>query len=279
MIYLLIVSIIWAFSFSLIKENLVGIDPFYIAFLRMFLSMLIFLPFLRRNMIRGKVAGILYLIGIVQFGIMYASYIAAYHYLMAYQIALFTIFTPLFISVFGCIFSMNWNIKPFMVATIAVFGSAIIMYQKESMGLQWFGFGLMQCSNAAFALGQMWYKRVSKTFAEGVSDHHAMGILYMGATVFTLVGTCISTDAQFNPLTLEQWFVILYLGGIASAIGFFLWNKGVRISSISTIAIMNNIKIPLAVLVAALCFGENIHILKTSIGGIFFLIALRLARK
>ena len=47
MVFLLLVSLIWAFSFGLIKGNLTGLDSNFVAFCRMFVSLLIFLPFLK----------------------------------------------------------------------------------------------------------------------------------------------------------------------------------------------------------------------------------------
>jgi len=52
MIYLLLVSIAWAFSFGLIKGNLAGVDSNFVSFARMAFSLLVFLPFLKyKNLI------------------------------------------------------------------------------------------------------------------------------------------------------------------------------------------------------------------------------------
>jgi len=42
MIYLLLVSIAWAFSFGLIKGNLAGVDSNFVSFARMAFSLLVF---------------------------------------------------------------------------------------------------------------------------------------------------------------------------------------------------------------------------------------------
>ncbi|MDX9865812.1 MAG: hypothetical protein RBT34_13495, partial [Anaerolineaceae bacterium] len=46
MIYLLVVSLVWAFSFGLIKGNLVGLDAVFVAGMRLLISLLVFLPML-----------------------------------------------------------------------------------------------------------------------------------------------------------------------------------------------------------------------------------------
>ena len=50
------------------------------------------------------------------------------------------------------------------------------------------------------------------------------------------------------------------LGVIASGVGFFLWNVGATRVSASTLAVMNNAKVPLGVTVALLFFGEHAHL-------------------
>ncbi|MFC1851208.1 EamA family transporter [candidate division CSSED10-310 bacterium] len=47
MVYLIIVSLVWAFSFGLIKGNLTDLDSNFVAFARLLISFIIFLPWLR----------------------------------------------------------------------------------------------------------------------------------------------------------------------------------------------------------------------------------------
>ena len=54
MVYLAIVSLLWAFSFGLIGSALSGVDPFFVATLRLFCATVLFLPFLRFGKIDGK---------------------------------------------------------------------------------------------------------------------------------------------------------------------------------------------------------------------------------
>ena len=52
-IYLVITSCIWAFSFGLIGNRLAGLDPAVVAFARLALSLLAFLPFACRGAATG----------------------------------------------------------------------------------------------------------------------------------------------------------------------------------------------------------------------------------
>lgn len=95
MIYLLITTVIWGFSFGLIKNNLTGVDPIFVSLCRMVLSLVIFLPFLRLKKLDIRFSLKMVLIGAIQYGVMYICYISSFQFLKAYEVALFTIFTPL----------------------------------------------------------------------------------------------------------------------------------------------------------------------------------------
>ena len=93
---LFIVSLIWAFSFGLIKDRLAGLDANFVAAARLLISLLVFLPFLRTRGLSRKLSLRLLAIGALQYGVMYITYIAAFNFLKAYEVALFTIFTPIY---------------------------------------------------------------------------------------------------------------------------------------------------------------------------------------
>ncbi|MBN1114875.1 MAG: EamA family transporter, partial [Oligoflexia bacterium] len=84
MFYLLIASVIWAFSFGLIKGHLTGIDPNFVSFVRLLISFLIFVPFLKLKGLKAKFVLQLLLTGLVEFGLMYISYIYSYRFLQAH---------------------------------------------------------------------------------------------------------------------------------------------------------------------------------------------------
>ena len=65
------------------------------------------------------------------------------------------------------------------------------------------------------------------------------------------------TDFAAVEITLNQWQSIIYLGCVASGLGFFLWNKGATKSNPGTLAAFNNVVVPLAVIISLLVFGES----------------------
>jgi len=69
---------------------------------------------------------------------------------------------------------------------------------------------------------------------------------------------------------------LVYLGAVASGLGFFLWNVGARKVNGGTLAVFNDLKIPLAVAVSLIFFGEKASLPHLLIGGTVVVAALLL---
>jgi carboxylate/amino acid/amine transporter len=276
MLYLLFVSLLWAFSFGLIKGGLSGVDSFFVSFMRIFLSLLVFLPFLKRKMVDHSLAWKLVFIGMLQYGIMYISYIYSFQFLQAYEVALFTIFTPLYIALWHDIKRRKFSSINLVAALLAIVGTAVVVWQALERSNFWLGFGLMQISNIAFAVGQVQYKKVMQTCPQ-VKDSQVFAYLFMGGSVITLVASLMFTKWSSLSVSGQQWLILLYLGVVASGIGFFLWNIGARKVNIGTLAVFNNLKIPLSTAVSLLIFGETVNAANLAVGGSIVLFSLLIA--
>jgi len=256
MMSLLLTSLIWAFSFGLIKRHLSGLDAHFVAWMRLAISFLVFLPFLRLKDLPFRLAGKLLLLGAVQFGLMYLFYIESFRYLQAHQVALFTIFTPLYVTWFFDLLSRRFHAVSLVSALMAVAGAAIIMYAGGSIGLIVNGFLLVQASNVCFALGQVVYKRMAERDRR-LQSQRIFAILYLGAAATAILSALLFSRSAIPAISLSQGLTLLYLGALASGLGFFLWNRGaIRVSS-GVLAVFNNVKVPLAVVASLLFFGER----------------------
>ena len=264
---------IWAFSFGLIKEHLVLLDPNLVSFIRLLLSLIIFLPFLKLKRLSPYLSIHLIVLGMIQFGLMYTLYIHAYQYLKAYQVALFTIFTPLYVTLIHDIFIKKFNPTFFVCALLAIFGTGIIVYQDIHLRDFQFGFLLMQISNICFAFGQVYYKMLL-TKHDTIKDRNIFALLYLGAVLLTGTMSGMVVEWSAISLNLTQVFVLLYLGIVASGLCFFLWNYGAKLTNAGSLAVLNNLKVPLAVAVAMLFFGEKGDTTKLLIGGLLIVLAL-----
>ncbi|MBK8945834.1 MAG: EamA family transporter [Ignavibacteriae bacterium] len=272
MIYLIIVSIIWALSFSLIKGNLSSLDSNFVAFIRLLISFLIFLPFLRIKNISSKINFHLIFIGIIQYGIMYLTYIYSFQFLKAYEVAILTLLTPFFIVLIMDIWEKKINYFHWITALLTIAGSFIIVYKENFSFGFWKGILLVQISNFCFALGQVYYKKIiEKNF--NIKPHQTFALLYFGAILITGIFSIASTDFKNLQINSSQILALLYLGIVASGIGFFLWNIGVTKVETGILAIMNNLKIPLGVLFAFTLIGEETNFIQLSFGSILIIFA------
>lgn len=279
MLRLLIVSLVWAFSFGLIKRHLAGVDSAVVAGARVALALLVFLPFLRPRSVGAASAAGLAAIGALQFGVMYMAYLAAFRNLGAYQIAVLTIFTPFWVCLFEDLLARHFTGRAYVAAAVAVVGTALILWTKSFGAASAIGVLLMQLSNACFALGQVLYRRWRRTAATTIADRDVFAWLFAGAVVATLPFAAPHAIGTLGSLTALQWAVLVYLGILASGICFFLWNVGATKVSAATLAVMNNLKVPLAVACSLLFFGESADPLRLLGGGALIAVALWIARE
>lgn len=274
MIYLIAVSLIWAYSFGLIKGHLTGLDASVVAAIRLLLAWLVFLPFSRLRQCRPRLLIGLLIIGAIQYGVMYMAYTESFHYLQAYQVALFTIFTPIYVTVINDLFSKQFHQRFFIAATLAVIGTAIILYRDLHHDEFRTGFLLLQLANFCFAFGQVAYTRLMRH--THVGDLQVFSWLYLGALLSTLPMLWSRGQWHLPSLSLNELSALLYLGVLASGLCFFWWNFGARKVNAGTLAVCNNLKIPLAIACSALVFGETVNWQQLAIGSAILLLAFTL---
>ena len=269
MLLLLIASVIWAFSFGLIDSS--GIPGKFLACARLALATCVFLPFLRRVPLRQM--AVLLLIGAVQFGLMYVCYNESFVYLQSHEVALFTVFTPFYVALLFGARNRRLSWSALLAAFLATVGAGVVLWRKDGFpSVTWHGFLLVQGSNLCFAVGQLVYREWS-CGKDRPADVAVMGWLYLGGVLATLpwVATAVWHDAMM--LTAKQILVVVYLGVIASGLGFFLWNAGVRRTAAGVLAVFNNLKIPLAAVVSFVVFKEAGNPVQLLVGGVFFVAA------
>ena len=278
MIYLVIVSLVWAFSFGLIGNTLAGLPPAWLGWIRLGLSALVFLPFVRR--LPWKSALALFATGAVQFGLMYWAYLTAFRYLKSHEIALFTVMTPILVAVLGDLFGKQFRPLNFLAASLAVGGAAVIKWAELESSAPLVGFLLVQASNLCFAAGQLAYRAIMARLPQPVPDRGVFFWLHFGGfAVLTPMALPLAL-AEVPPAPAPlQWATLAYLGIVASGVCFFLWNRGARLVSTGRLAVMNNVKIPVAVAVSLFVFREpaNFHTLLA--GSLLIAVALLPVRK
>ena len=153
-----------------------------------------FLPFLRTRGQSPRTIVLYMLVGAMQLGIMYLLAFRAYIYLTVSEFLLFTVFTPLYITLIYDLLSgrkLRWGYL--LSAALAVLGAAIIRYDKVSDHF-WTGLLLVQLSNLCFAIGMVGYKRLMEV--RPMPQHNAFAWFYVGAFIVAVAAWFMLGNAR-----------------------------------------------------------------------------------
>jgi drug/metabolite transporter (DMT)-like permease len=273
MLQLLAVSVLWGFSFGLIKAEFSDLSGATLALARLLIALPCFLPLLRPAFWRLTPLNLkLLLTGAIQYGLMYVALFNAFTWLTGYEVALLTIFTPLYVILTHALLGGGRPPAWFWwTALLAVAGAAVI-FQPDSLPRKWPGIVLMQASNLCFAAGQVAWRRLRADFPVG-RDADGYALLYLGGVLAALPFALPHQPfAELAALSTTQWGALLYLGAVASGLGFFLWNAGAARVNPASLAVFNNLKIPVAILISITVFNEPAR-LGTLLPGLAILLA------
>ena len=266
MVYLLIAVTIWSCSYGLVKQNLTGIDPYFASCLRLVLASGFFLPFFRKTELTWTAGLRFFLIGGFQYGLMYCFYLQAVHYLNAYEVALFTLFVPLYINLVEDIYARRFHASNWALAFLGMGGAMIVKYQTPVWEHLRNGFLLMQAANFLFAWGMVEYRYLRRRLPL-LKDHQIYMLPFMGAAAFAAVATTLAGGwASYALLDWPTIKALVYLSFVATGIGFFAWYKGATIANPGTTAVMSLLKVPMGVLASIFLFGETTDMLRLGLG-------------
>ena len=275
MIYLILVSILWSFSFGIIKYGLPGIDSTLISLMRNLIALLFFASLTLYNFKKFSFDIRLVLIGAIQFGLMYILYIQSYQYLPAYLIATFTITTPIFIGIFSQLLDdKSFSLNGIFSIILVVIGSLMMRFNIVNPIDYWLGFFLIQCANVCFAIGQIMFKRWhSKNTSVDIIYNFSQ--MFFGAVLITSIFSIINSS-NLAMLNASNLYALLFLGLFSTGFGFLAWNLGAIQVSNERLAVMNNAVIPIAIFNSYLIFGEAINLILFLPGLVLFYIAFKL---
>lgn len=275
MVYLIAISILWSFSFGIIKYGLAGIDSSFISFARNVIALTFFSSVTIYNIKKFSFDLKLVGIGALQFGLMYIFYIESYQYLPAYLIATFTITTPIYVVLASKYLNGNsLNRNGIYAILLVIIGSYLMRFNSLNLKDYMLGFVLIQCANIFFATGQILFKKWNDKNKDKDIVHN-FSQLFFGATLITSIFYFLGSS-ESAILTQSNLFSLLFLGIISSGIGFLMWNIGATKVSAEKLAIMNNAVIPIAIFNSYLIFGEEINFILFFPGLIFFYLAFKL---
>ncbi len=271
--YLIFVTALWAFSFSFIGEFLAGkIDSYFAVLVRVALASLVFLPFTKFSSIPNILKVKIMSIGIVQIGLMYMFFYNSFLYLSVPEVVLFTIFTPIYVTLIYDAFNRQFKSLYLISAVIAVLGAYIIRYHDINSGFIT-GFLMVQGANICFALGQSSYKKVLENYKD-INQRDIFGYFHFGALLVAIIAFLIFGNFQKISPNTTQWAVLLWLGIVASGAGYFLWNKGATLVDSGVLAIMNNALVPAGLIVNLIIWEKPTNYITLALGSAVIIFSL-----
>ena len=279
-----LITFIWAFSYSIIGAYIAPhLDAYMAVLIRSIIGFLIFLPFIKKMHSNLKIS--LLSIGALQFGITYVLLYKSYNYLSTQEVLLFTITTPLFVTLIEDFFIRKINIMALLTAILAVAGAFIMRFNTITGDYLW-GFMLLQLANFCFALGQVSYRNVSKSYPHVA--HHAFVYFFLGACIINILAYYLWGNTSRVPeilggigknLSSNTWLAIGFVSIIATGLGQYLWCVGAKkVKNAASLAIMNNAVIPIGLIVNMLFWEKAINIKSFILGLLFMLLAWYLSQ-
>ncbi len=256
---------------------LTAVDPWFSVLVRTGLAMLIFLPFIKWQNLKSILNAKLALIGAIQLGIMYGFYYHSFLYLSVPEVLLFTIMTPIYITLFNDVIDGVFRPRFFASAAVAVVGALAIRFNDINSDFL-FGLILVQGANLCFAVGQVSYKRLMKHY-ESLKPSQVFGWFFIGAFVLASLSYISFGNVERLPTTSIEWGILAYLGIVASGLGYFAWNNGATKVDVGTLAVMNNLLIPAGILVNVAIWNRDADLIRLAVGGGIILLALFINQK
>ena len=202
---------------------------------------------------------------------MYLCYYNSFLYLSVPEVALFTIFTPFYVTLIYDAFSFKFRPLYLFSVGVAVFGALIIKYGAINEGAIK-GFLLVQGANICFGAGQSAYKALLERF--DVDQKKVFGYFHFGAFFVAVIALItLGNPAKFH-VDLTQTLVLLWLGIVASGVGYFMWNKGACEVDSGVLAIMNNALIPAAIIVNLVFWQKDTNLTRLILGAVIMYVSL-----
>lgn len=274
MFYLSAVTLLWAFSFSLIGVYLAGqVDAWFSVLMRVALASLVFLPFLKFKGVEKSLIAKLMVVGGFQLGLMYCFYYQSFLLLSVPEVLLFTVFTPIYVTLIYDLLKGRFSPWYLVTAAIAVAGAAFIKFAGVNEHFL-LGFMVVQGANLCFAIGQVGYKYLMEKQQVALPQHTVFGYFYLGALAVALIAFALMGNSEKLPSTATQWGVLTYLGLIASGLGYFAWNKGATMVNAGALAVMNNALVPAGLIVNIVIWNRDVDLTRLTIGGAIIVLSL-----
>lgn len=265
--YLAVVTVLWAFSFSLIGQYLAGrVDSDFAVLVRVAIAAAVFVPLtVWRGLPRRLVAGF-WVAGALQFGVTYLCLYRSFTVLTVPEVLLFTVLTPIYVTLIDDALEGRFNRRALLAAAVAVGGGALIRFHRLEGDYLW-GFVLLQVANATFAAGQVLCRHLLARYPTPQPLHRFFGHFFLGALLLALPSYLLFGNPAKLPVTAVQWGVLAWMGLFATALGMYWWVLGSTKVDAGTLAVMNELHVPAGLVVNLLIWNREADLPRLLAGG------------
>ncbi|WP_028999992.1 DMT family transporter [Azohydromonas australica] len=276
--HLIVVTVLWAFSFSLIGQYLAGkVDSDFAVLMRVAIAAAVFVPFTVWRGLPRRLVGGFWLAGALQFGVTYLCLYRSFNVLTVPEVLLFTVLTPIYVTLIDDALEGRFNRRALLAAAVAVGGGTIIRFHRLE-GSYLLGFLLLQLANATFAAGQILCRHLLARHRTEVPLHRFFGHFFLGALVLALPSFVLFGDWAKLPQTPVQWGVLAWMGLFATALGMYWWVLGSTRVDAGTLAVMNELHVPAGLVVNLLIWNRDADLPRLAAGGAVILASLLINR-
>jgi carboxylate/amino acid/amine transporter len=276
--YLLVVTVLWAFSFSLIGQYLAGrVDSDFAVLVRVAIAAAVFVPISVWRGLPRKLLGGFWLAGALQFGVTYLCLYRSFNVLTVPEVLLFTVLTPIYVTLIDDALAGRFNRRALLAAAVAVGGGVIIRFHRLE-GDYVLGFLLLQLANFTFAAGQILCRHLLAKYRTEVPLHRFFGHFFLGAMLLALPSWLLFGNPAKLPQTAVQWGVLVWIGLFATALGMYWWVLGSTRVDAGTLAVMNELHVPAGLVVNLLLWNREADLPRLLAGGAVILASLLVNR-
>jgi hypothetical protein len=132
----------------------------------------------------------------LQFGVTYVCLYLSFRVLTVPEVLLFTILTPLHVTLIEDALNRRFNPWALVAALVAVGGAAVIRFDRINPDF-FMGFLLLQLANFTYAAGQVMYKHLVAKHPSDLPHYRRFGFFYLGALAVALPAFLLFGKSQF----------------------------------------------------------------------------------
>lgn len=230
-ICLMAASGIWGGMYVIIKYLLEYVSPFVLLWLR-FLIAFIFLGacLMLRNKEQVKRSDWLFMIwlGFIGYLVSNGAGFVGTHLSTAHMGSLITATAPAFALVFAYwLLKEKLSLNKIISVAMAICGVVIVIGMETTEGSRQMSGNLFLVLDAvAWALYCVYVKKISGKYSSLAISCYGTGAALLVTTPVMIMD--LNMEDLYNLKEISIWMGILYLGVVATAIAFFLWNKGME---------------------------------------------------